>query len=181
MSSEPIETIYGQIDLSDVPHITLEPFEKKIERLAIFYTMIVVIFIAILYRYSQTFSSGREPLPRCNVEPIPAEISAQKLTFYGAGDSVKNIHNIVLLDGDRNIIDIDIKHNYFVKKYITKNGMLYSIDFGKKLTIQEVIILRNTPDPSVLYIDAYDENETAVWHHGELLNSTENTIQITIV
>lgn len=178
-----IDTQNGIIHFSDIPIVKKE---KMINQRFLLFLVVIVIFVIVLIYNVNYYADKRDAAEHIKKDFIfiknkpPADVKIRKLNIYNP-DLIINISNVILLDNMGNIIDIDIKRNYFVKKYYNKTGFLYSIDLGKELNIKELIIVQEMTGyiyPSnIIYLDAYDNDETIIWrHYGVLQDKKYNKI-----
>lgn len=188
-----IETKFGPIYKDDIPYVINEPFSHRFGKSMLFYSVFIIAFVLILYiTYMQDYHKKtiksiheRQLLQSNNIQKIPSSVEAQTIYIYNSTNQIPLDH-IVLIDIYNNVIDVDIKYNYFAKhKKIGNSGDLYSIDFGSAQEIKEITLIM---DPDKLFylhdknagytIDIYNSNKK-VWTHSDMINnSKEVTIPI---
>jgi hypothetical protein len=173
-----VETFYGKVDAADIPHVVKESLPRRVEKLFMFYIIFIVCLIVILYILASYYTDRPIPKETLIRRKKYKQISAQKINFYNP-NRVINISNIALVDNHRNIIDIDAKYNYFLKKFKVGNGFLYTIDFGKEIQIADMTIILDShaeyaagAAAAILYLDAYDASNTNIWKHSVFLSDT---------
>ena len=179
-----IQSAYGDIKSTDIPLIVKEPYKRRVEKLCLVFSILVIVFVYILYFSHRNNKYKKLYKEKLFIHKKSASriIGVRKFNFYNPS-KILDINNIVLLDINNNIIDIDVQHNYFIQKYHIGSGFLYSIDFGKTLLIKEITIIREHYNrDNIIYIDAFNEDDDVIWNYGGLLkeDGRETNIQISI-
>ncbi len=190
-----IQTKYGKIHISDVPFVTMEPNNRKLIKVCLFYSVFVIIFTIIIYTiYLYQNNEKNTNILRefhlrrtsIGVKKIPSSVKMSRIKIFNFRESLP-IEHIVLVDIYNNIVDVDVYRNYFIEKYnigLENKGEVFDVNFGSTMILKEIILLVN---PEKLFskkvarlsimIELYNfENKT--WTHFDTLREKENSIKI---
>jgi hypothetical protein len=191
-----VETKYGKIHKSHIPYVTIEPNSRKLIKACLFYSIFVLAFTVIIYTIylhqinKKNARAAREMQLRrasLGVKKIPSAIEMSRIKVFNFNEPLP-IEHIVLMDIYNNVVDIDVKRNYFVERYkigLEKQGELLDADMGSSMTIKEIVIFI---DPDKLFSSGSGDGisimlelynfENKVWTYFDVLNEKENSIKI---
>lgn len=186
-----IETKYGKIHKYDIPYVQSEPFYDQALKVLIFYSIFIVVFIIIICVLYMNGNATQHPnqILRQSYQPhkINTIAKARVIKISNYRHPIP-IEHIILIDVYDNVIDVDVMHNYFIKKHkVGQNGEMYEIDFGSEQTIKEIIVQLN-PDKAWLSserglgvnvrIDLFDMDMNKSWNYNGFLTRKHNAIPI---
>lgn len=192
-----IEIDKGSIHKDYIPYVIDEPVKYKLSKAVVFYSIFIVLFILVIY-ITYTYEHHKKlikdikksHLDALSITPqkIPAIAEVSKVRVFNFTQPIP-IEHIVLVDINNNIIDVDIKYNYFVKSYNVgpdNQGKLFDIDFGSPQTIKEIMInidpdkvQLNSSEGKGVYITLELYNgDKKTWQYSGVLSKKENSVRI---
>ncbi len=190
-----VETKFGKIHRSDIPYVTMEPSSFKIIKACLFYSIFVIVFAVIIYTIYLHHNakinecSAKETYLRTasiGVKKISSPVEMSQIKIFNFSESLP-IEHIILIDMNNNVIDIDVKRNYFIKRSrigLENRGELLDVDLGSAILVKEIVVL---VDPDILFssgtgtglsimLELYNF-ENKVWTHFDVLRKKETTIK----
>ena len=193
------ETTTGTVSDQNLPIIMFETLDEKLFKLTIVIALFVVVMIVIMYFVwvnvfkKKACMTSPIHLPEPNIKkvrtPLLANTRIVKLTNNYRRIPVEHI---VLVDQHDNIIDIDIKTNYFVERFDVGRGECYKVDLGSSRFVKEVVVMMN---PDITYADRYnlyngegsslpiklelfDLNGFKSWEYTGIMSDKENRVYV---
>jgi hypothetical protein len=184
-----VKTQFGNIHINDIPVVTQQTTDSKLNSAFMFFGVIVLIIIVFLYviKWAPNPYKKERVVVKGFTDKVATTITATNIDVYDTDELY--LENIVLVTADDNIIDINVLKNAYVQVIKKDDGILYSLDFKAELEIKEIILI-SSEDPakyiSHINIDLYnygnksDINPSAkVWEYSAFLpNLRENSILI---
>lgn len=177
---EYIKTKFGNIHLNNIPIVRDEPFTYKFNKAMMFYSIIILILFIII----SMIVFNDKPV-KMHIDPIlqqqHSSIKMSVIDVYNYNEKI-NLENIILITTDNNLINIDIKHNAFVKHNDIQSGNIYTINLQQEYVIREIMLISDAYKYiTSVNIDLYNltKNNKKVWEYsGYLKDTRENSIQI---
>ncbi len=187
-----IETTNGPIHIHDIPYVTTEPIKYKFIKVCLFYGLFIVVFFMIIYTVflNERKNKNMDCLHLNNIhapsfKKIPASINMSKIRIFNFTESLP-IEHIILIDINNDIIDIDVKYNYFIKTYKIGSdslGELIEMDLSFSKSIKEIVLLVNpeklfaSNTKKLVTIELYNFDDK-VWEFSSMIDQKENSFKI---
>lgn len=174
---EKIDTIYGKLNLSELPLVSPEPMGRKFFKSMLFFSVIVLILLTILYYRWEPQHNVKVSIKKdMSLKTVKTNVKATSIYLQNVVSKKPILENIVIVATSGNMMNF---------RPTALSGGAFKVDFGETLDISDIVLITGkSPCNYITYLDITLYNTTSngeerAWEYsGPLLNKSENVIHI---